>query len=124
MSLQPPGATVFGDPGLLARAIAEATDDVIFAKDLEGRYQFANPAMLAAVGCTAQEVLGRRDGEFLHDRETADRMMASDRRVLAEGRTMEVEESLRTRGGQLRHWHTRKMPLRDAQGALIGLLGR
>ena len=43
------GTSLSADPGLVAKAIAEATDDVIFAKGLDGRYQFANPAMLAVV---------------------------------------------------------------------------
>jgi PAS domain S-box-containing protein len=54
-------ARIFDHPGLLAKAIAEATDDVIFAKDLEGRYRFANPATLAVFGYGRDEVIGRTD---------------------------------------------------------------
>jgi PAS domain-containing protein len=50
MPSQLSGPSLFDDTSLLVHAIAEATDDVIFAKDLQGRYQFANPATLAAVG--------------------------------------------------------------------------
>jgi PAS domain S-box-containing protein len=123
MTLPPPGDGVFGDPGLLVRAIAEATDDLVFAKDLQGRYLFANPATLAAVGCTVQEVLGRTDLEFMADREAARRLMANDRRVLDRGEAVEVEEAVHVRPGELRHWHSRKTPLRDGNGTLIGLLG-
>ena len=43
-------ASLFSDAGLLAQAIADATDDAVFARDREGRYRYANPAMLAAIG--------------------------------------------------------------------------
>ncbi|MBE7366487.1 PAS domain-containing protein [Ramlibacter pallidus] len=119
----PSGTSLFGDPGLLVRAIAEATDDVIFAKDLQGRYHFANPATLAAVACTAEQVLGRTDLEFMHDQELARRIMATDREVMDRGQATELEETLRTTDGRLTQWHSRKMPLRDADGTLVGLLG-
>jgi PAS domain S-box-containing protein len=117
------GSNPFGDPGLLAKSIAEATDDVIFAKDLEGRYQYANPATLAAVGRTLEEVLGRTDLEFMADPAAARRLMAGDRRVLDAGEAVEHEEPVRAVDGSVRYWLTRKMPLRDGGGRLIGLLG-
>lgn len=61
------GTSLSADPGLVAKAIAEATDDVIFAKGLDCRYQFANPAMLAALACTREQVVGHTDAEFLRD---------------------------------------------------------
>ena len=123
MTAPPAGASLFGDPGLLVRAIADATDDAVFAKDLHGRYQFANPATLAAVNCTAEEVLGRTDLEFMQDATAARRLMQNDRAVMEAGQPTELEEIVPFPDGRVRHWHTRKMPLRDAGGAVIGLLG-
>jgi PAS domain S-box-containing protein len=117
------GTRLSAEPGLVAKAIAEATDDVIFAKDLEGRYQFANPAMLAAVGCTAEQVIGHTDAEFLSDPSAIARLEESDRRVLTGGETVETETPMRLPQGAVRYWSSRKLPLRDAQGRLIGLLG-
>jgi PAS domain S-box-containing protein len=114
---------LFQDAGLLARAIADASDDVIFAKDLEGRYQFANPATLAAVGRTADQVLGRTDADFMPDAEAARRVMRNDQAVIAAGEAAEVEETVGAPDGTVRHWLARKMPLRDETGRLIGLLG-
>ncbi|HEY8360722.1 MAG TPA: PAS domain-containing protein, partial [Ramlibacter sp.] len=116
-------AQPFDDPGTLARMIAEATDDVIFAKDLQGRYQFANPATLAAMGRPLQEVLGHRDCDILTDAAAAQSMMEHDARVLATGQVLEVEESMALPDGSLHHFLTRKMPLRGAGGAIVGLLG-
>lgn len=116
-------AALFNDPGLLAQAIAQASEDAIFVKDLQGRYQFANPATLAALGCPQGPILGRTDADVLADGEAARQLMENDRQVLSGGQPLEVEEPVPQPGGTERYWLTRKMPLRDAAGNLIGLLG-
>jgi PAS domain S-box-containing protein len=94
---------------------------VIFAKDLAGRYQFANPATLAAMG--RADVIGFTDEELLADLSVARRLMANDRQVLALGAVLEAEEVVPQQDGTARHWLSRKMPLRDASGTTIGVLG-
>lgn len=116
-------AALFNDPGLLAQAIAQASEDAIFVKDLQGRYQFANPATLAALGCPQGPILGHTDADVLADGEAARQLMENDRQVLSGGLPLEVEEPVPQPGGTERYWLTRKMPLRDAAGNLIGLLG-
>jgi len=112
-----------GDPRLLVEAIAQATDDAIFAKDPCGRYVFANPATLAALGKTMQEVLGRTDAQLMPHAHLAERMMRADRLVLDTGETCEIEVEMLDEEGAVRHWASRKMPLRDAAGRITGLLG-
>lgn len=116
-------ASLFDHPGLLAIAIAEATDDVIFAKDLEGRYRFANPATLAALGHGAEQVLGHTDLEFMADPQAARQVMENDRQVLCSGQATEVEQPVPLPDGRVRFWLTRRMPLRGENGAVVGLLG-
>src|SRR5207248_5489197 len=82
----------------------------------------ANPATLAALGRSESEVLGQSDADHVGDAEAAQRMVENDRLVLA-GRSLEVEEWLRLRNGSVRCWLSRKMPLRDASGRIVGLLG-
>ena len=108
-------APLFADPGLLATAIAQATDDVVFAKDVDSRYQFANPAMLA--------VVGRTDLEFMADPVLARRLIENDRIVMATGRPLEAEEPTLMPDGGTRWWWSRKLPLRDAAGRTVGVLG-
>lgn len=115
-------ASLFDHPGLLARAIAEATDDVIFAKDLEGRYRFANPATLKAMGATEEEVIGRTDPEILPP-DVARRLVENDRAMLARGEPIEMEETVPLADGSVRYYLTRKMPLRGENGRVVGLLG-
>jgi PAS domain S-box-containing protein len=123
MAAMKSGTGLLDDPGVLAKVIAQASDDVIFAKDLEGRYRFANPATLAAVGRSLQEVLGRTDLEVMPDAEAARCVMANDRRVLRTGEVMELEERVPMPDGAVRHWLSRKMPLYGDDGQVAGLLG-
>lgn len=115
---------LFGnDQADLVRAIAENSDDAIYAKDTEGRFRFANPAALAVLGRPLEHVLGRTNEELQADRQFARRIMEHDREVLGSGRAIEVEETVPMPDGTLRCWSSRRTPLRDAQGAVIGLLG-
>jgi PAS domain S-box-containing protein len=116
-------ASLFDHPGLLAKAIAEATDDMVFAKDVEGRYRFANPATLALFGLAPEQVIGRTDREILGDGEPARRLRENDLQVIDGGEAREMEESLPVPGGGWRFFQARKMPLRGESGRVVGLLG-
>lgn len=105
------------------RAISDASDDVIYAKDREGRLLFANPATLELVGKPANQVLGHTDAEFLADEATAREVMANDRRIMAAATPLNVEEMVALPSGERRTWLSQKMPMRDEAGSVVGLLG-
>ena len=48
----------------LLRAVIEGTDDAIFLKDLERRYQVINAAGAAVLGRAPGEIIGRNDAEL------------------------------------------------------------
>lgn len=116
-------SSLFDHPGLLADAIAQASDDCIFAKDLEGRYRFANPATLQVFGHAPEQVIGHTDAEILGEGETARRLRENDRHALETGEPVESEEAVPLPDGTVRFFQSRKMPLRDADGRIVGLLG-
>jgi PAS domain S-box-containing protein len=105
----------------LLDAIAEGSDDAIFAKDLEGRYLLFNRAAGHFVGQDPAVVLGR-DDRALFPPDQAELLMGLDRRVVAEGRIGVTEEALDTAGGP-RVFLATKGPLRDAEGRVIGTFG-
>ena len=107
----------------MLRAISDASADVIYAKDHDGRVLFANPATLALVGKPADQVLRHTDAEFLEDKAAAREVMANDRRIMETATSMEVEEVVGAPGGQPRTWLSRKTPMRDEAGTVVGLLG-
>jgi PAS domain S-box-containing protein len=107
-------------PPMLA-AIAAASSDGIFAKDLEGRYVLFNDASVRFVGKPVDAVLGRDSGT-LFPPEQAQRMMAQDRRIQASGIAETSEVSLPTVSGE-RVFLTTKGPLRGADGKVFGTYG-
>ena len=107
----------------LLRAISDTSADVIFAKDDKGCMRFANPAALALIGKPLDQVLGRTDAEFLADQEAAQTIMENDRRIMQTGIADELEEPVRSSSGEETIWLSLKIPYRDENNQVIGLLG-
>jgi PAS domain S-box-containing protein len=80
-----------------------------------------NQATVQLFGVTRAEVVGR-GAEAVFPPEVARFVQESDARVLREGVAMTFEETLPTRIGN-RRFLVSKAPRRDAQGAIIGLVG-
>ncbi|WP_332876436.1 sensor histidine kinase [Massilia sp. S19_KUP03_FR1] len=107
----------------ILRAISDTSDDVMFAKDRQGRLRFANPATLALIGRPLADVIGKTDAELLSDPAVAAAVMQNDRAVMEAGQSAEYEERVPMPDGTHKVWLSRKIPYLDEQGAVIGLLG-
>ena len=107
----------------LLRAISDTSDDVMFAKDRQGRLRFANPATLALLGRPLADVIGKTDAQLLRDPDVAAAIMQNDRAVMDAGQSAEYEERVPMPDGTHKVWLSRKIPYLDEQGAVIGLLG-
>jgi PAS domain S-box-containing protein len=107
----------------LLTSIGESSADCIYAKDRDGRMLYANRATLAVVGRTAAEVIGKNEREWHHDKDEAEEIMAIDRGVMERGTVERIDEAFTTPGGEQRIYHSVKAPLRDEDGAVIGLVG-
>ncbi|MEP7207506.1 MAG: PAS domain-containing protein [Casimicrobiaceae bacterium] len=103
-------------------AIVEGTDDFIYGKDLQGRFTLANRAVLELLGKERDAVIGCTVKDVLTDPAAAASITESDRRVLEQGRTETVEESVVTRFGTTVYLAT-KSPRFDENGRVIGLIG-
>jgi PAS domain S-box-containing protein len=105
----------------LLSAIMDASIDLIYIKDLHGRYVHINRAGAEAVGMSAEAVIGWDDvalwgGELAVSRRTSDRF------VVASGDTITVEEQ-GTLLGNIAYYLTTKAPYRDSEGKIIGVIG-
>ena len=107
----------------LLQAISENSTDVMFAKDREGRIQYANPAALSLIGKSFDEVAGKTDAELLQDKDAAALVMTNDQRIMTTDQADEVEETVPLPDGTHRVWLSQKRPYKDANGRVIGLLG-
>ncbi|WP_165943305.1 PAS domain-containing sensor histidine kinase [Roseicella aquatilis] len=107
----------------LLRSFIEAVPGVVYAKDHEGRMLLANQGTAALIGQPAEAFLGRTDAEFLADPAQAEAIMATDRRIMDNGLTERVEETVSLPDGTPAVWLSTKAPFRDAAGRVVGLIG-
>ncbi len=110
------------DDGALLHAILDGTPDAIYAKDVVGRYVYANAEMERATGMPAGELRGK-DDTALFPAPRAAAEMEHDRAVLASRVPTTYEESLMDAAGRVASYLTTKAPLFDAGGRRVGLLG-
>jgi AraC-like DNA-binding protein len=98
-------------------------DAVFFIKDRDGRYSHANLTLVHRLGLVRrEEVIGRTPSELFPTRLGA-AYAAQDQRVL-EGRSIEDQLEIHIFPNRAPGWClTRKTPLRDADGAVSGLIG-
>jgi two-component system sensor histidine kinase/response regulator len=104
----------------LLEVIASSSTDMIFAKDLEGRYLLVNKEVANLIGKPADKVIGGRDTEFFPDQ--AVMFGINDRRVIAENQIRTFEETLTTANGKFTFLST-KGPLYDEDGNVYGVFG-
>lgn len=105
----------------LLKSITEGSPDLIFAKDLDGNFLFANSAITKHINKTPQEVLGKNNS-VVFNREDVNKTTAKDLEVIKSGEIQTYEEQL-TPFGKTATFITTKGPLKDAQGKTIGLFG-
>jgi PAS domain S-box-containing protein len=99
--------------------VNESAPAPIFVKDRQSRIIYANPATLEVLGKTAEEVIGRCDGDLYPNPDDAARVMANDRRIMESGELEVVEES----PDGIRTFLSMKVPYRDETGVVVGLIG-
>jgi PAS domain S-box-containing protein len=105
-------------------SLIESLPVMIFVKDARTLcYVRQNRATLNLLGLSRDDVIGKRDHDFL-PAEQADSILAKDREVLAAGRLVDIpEQSIHTRLLGVRTLHTMKMPILDEHGTPEFLLG-
>jgi PAS domain S-box-containing protein len=107
----------------LLRALIDNYPDSIYAKDKLARKILANKANLRYSGYKNEtEALGKSDKD-LFSPEVAAKLLADDQKVLAGEPLIEHEERLVTSSGDVRWMLTTKIPWRDADGNIIGIIG-
>lgn len=105
----------------LLAAIARASRDAIFAKDLNGKYTLFNEAACADANKSIDQILGHDDTEVFPVQ--AEFLQAGDREVMAGGGVKTVELTLDTVQRGRRTFLITKGPLRDGDGKVAGIFG-
>ena len=101
----------------------EATSDLVWAKDTEGRVILGNQATFDLLGDgDPQKVLAQGTSELFPVPEFAQSVIDSDTRVMTSGRPETVEQ-LFGPPDRLLIYQVAKSPLRDGAGKIVGLVG-
>ncbi len=116
--IAPPALDLKCGEGLLG-AVIEATTDVVFVRDLEGRYLLLNSAAAKAGGATVEALLGKDDSLFFPP-DVVRELREDDRRVIADDQTRSFERKL-SLAGEERIFHVTKGPCRDQDGRVVGV---
>ena len=113
-----------GEERHLLRSIIETIPDRIYVKDIEGRYIIDNAAHRRFIGVRGLEnVVGKTVHDFFAPA-VAERFEADDKALIRSGQPLlEIEETAVDEQGRESWMLTSKVPLRDASGNAIGVLG-
>ena len=131
-------ATLAGNLSIMRDAVGETLDKLrdseqrlqsiidnataaIYVKDLTGCYLLINSHGSRFLGASPEEVIGRRDDDFLPP-VVVEQIKYNDRRVISAAAPLQFEESMPS-GDTTRTFLSIKFPLRDHRGELYGVCG-
>lgn len=104
----------------LLQAMVDGTSDLVYAKDLEGRYLLINSEAARLYGQPAQEILGRDDSALFPD-EVVQVLRENDHQVIASAGNSTVQEMLVDADGKPRTFLSTRGPLFDEAGNVSGI---
>jgi diguanylate cyclase (GGDEF)-like protein/PAS domain S-box-containing protein len=106
----------------LLDALVDNVDALIYMKDANRRFLYANRRMAEAFGCSVDQIIGSLDVDLM-PAEVAERFWQQDQKILANGQRHACEESLVDASGRLRHYWSVIIPWAGPDGtpAIIGL---
>lgn len=106
----------------MLQLIGASAPIALYAKDVEGRYIYANAVVAAATGTADGELVGRNDAHWAPP-EVAAALAANDTEAMTSGDIINTEELIVHPDGEVRTYRALKAPLRDRSGEIIGLVG-
>lgn len=107
----------------LLRDVLENIGSCVYAKDLDGRYIYANAKSCELLGASMEEVIGEDDSKFFLA-ETAAQILKNERTVLDSGTTQIFKLTAVTKAtSHPKNILATKAPLRNKQGQLVGVCG-
>ncbi|HYB60991.1 MAG TPA: response regulator [Methylomirabilota bacterium] len=108
----------------LLHALIDNIPDYVYVKDTESRFTVANQAVATLMGAkSAAEMIGKTDFDY-YPKELAATFRKDEQDIIDSGRSViQKEESSVDSAGHEKWWLTTKVPLRDARGRVVGIMG-
>ncbi|SJZ67009.1 diguanylate cyclase domain-containing protein [Consotaella salsifontis] len=105
-------------------ALLDHVPDHLFIKDANSRFVLANAALARDYGAARpEELVGKSDFDF-HDRSRAETFFAIEQEIIRTGRArLDMDESIIRPDGSVQWLLTSKLPLRDDEGTVVGIVG-
>ena len=107
----------------LLQTFFDAVPDIVFTKDQDGRFRNFNQAAFAFSGLSTREEMQGATVFDCYPSDVAARVHAEDLSVLRGEAQINREVETQDRAGRDQQYLTLKVPLRDASGAVTGLVG-
>ena len=108
---------------MLLRTIVSALPDMVWLKDIDGRYIFCNQMFERFFGAAESTIIGKTDYDFV-SQQMADLFREYDQRAVNNGKSSMNEECVTFADDQhVAYLETIKTPIWNVQGELIGVLG-
>lgn len=107
---------------LLLHLLIESLPQSVYAKDVDGRFVFANQNYCKTHGKSLDDIVGKTDFD-LHPSALAEKYRMDDRHVLETGRLIELEEEHQPLDGKKTVVQVIKTPFYDFEGKIGGTLG-
>jgi PAS domain S-box-containing protein len=117
-------ATALANERTLLRTMIDLIPAFIYAKDVGSRFIAMNTALARNMGTTSEQAIGKTDFDF-HTPDLAKRFYSDEQALIASGTAIiDLEEpGFDQVTGQPRTVCTSKVPLRDENGMVIGIIG-
>jgi len=111
------------DEHALLRSLMDTIPDLVWLKDVNGKFLACNPRFEQLIGAGESQILGKDDYAFM-PRDEADFFRDNDRRAIEAGGSSVNEEWLDFKADGYRGlFETIKTPMRLPDGRLVGVLG-
>ncbi len=106
----------------LLRTLIDNLPDYIYIRDRDKRFLLGNASVAQAMGTTPEGLVGKMDSDF-YPADLAAEFQADDLRVMESGEPLINKEEMNVDSTGVQRWVlTNKVPLRDKQGSVIGII--
>jgi diguanylate cyclase (GGDEF)-like protein/PAS domain S-box-containing protein len=108
----------------MLRAVLASVPDLIYVKNKKSHFLLANQGTADFMGAaSASELVGKSDFDY-YDSEIAAGFYQDEQHIIATGEPLlSQDEHIGEPNGQTRYLLTTKVPLRDAEGEIVGIIG-
>ncbi len=106
------------------RTVIDSSPCLIFVKDINSRYLLANKTLADLYNVNIENLIGKRDIDFINIPEEAEQFRQNDIDVFTKQQAKIIREEIVTdKEGHTHFFYTIKIPLLDKENRIIALLG-